>query len=137
MAEDQKKRAVGDLLSEINRQQQQALEMDACIRQEGEILKQRHARGDVDPSYIGHYQSYVSQMRRAIATRIDKVTEIQKGLHAARRELAEARKQTRILEKLKERRYTRYQRALNKAEALQTDEISTQMFLRKKRHEAS
>ena len=130
MQEDQKRRIVGMLLAEINEQQQQALEMAGAVEEQGRLLKKQRAEGSVDLEWFASYRSYVMHMQRAINERIEKVTQIQKQLVGARRELAEAAKQTRILDKLKEKRKTRYDRELAKSEIRDQDEISTNMFLR-------
>jgi len=128
--EDEKKRVVGELMAEINAQQQQALEINQTIIQQGNILKQKLAGGEVDTGWIAYYQRYVTDMRGEIARKIQTVTEIQKKLHLARRALAEAAKETKMLEKLKEKQYNQYMAFLDKLEKKELDEIGSQMYIR-------
>jgi len=128
--EDQKKRAVGSLLADIARQQQQALEMAQEVRQQGRILKKQFAGGTVDVGWISYYQSYVGTMYRSIAQRIENVSSIQKSLAIARKELSEAAKQTKILEKLREKQKLRYDDRLRRAETNLIDELGMNAYCR-------
>jgi flagellar FliJ protein len=130
MAEDQQKRVVGELLSEIHRRQEEAVTLDSALRGAGAELKERNGEGQIDLRWLGHYQSYVSHVRSCIAEIIESVAELQQKVAEARAELAEAAKQTRIIEKLKERRKQRYDDDLTRAEMREQDEVATKNFLR-------
>ena len=127
--QDQKKRRVGSLISQINEHQRQALEMAEDADEQGRILQQ-YIKGSVNVNWVANYHRYVSYLQQAIAGKIDAVTQVQKQLHQARQDLAEAAKQTKVLEKLKEKLNNRYQSRLNKLQHQQTDEIGTNIFLR-------
>ena len=128
--EDQKKRVVGALLTQIHDLQRQALELAEAIKAEGETLKQQYEQGNVDLNWVSHYRRYITSVQRAIVERIQTATNVQEKLHQARRELAEAAKQTKILEKLKERQQKQYEREWQRKENRQLDEIGTKVFLR-------
>jgi len=131
--EREKQRVVGSLAGEIAEQQRQALEMASAIRQEGEVLKEQHSRGEVDVKWMGHYLMYVSHMQHGIQKRIQTVGEIQKKLAAARLDLAEAAKEKKILEKLKEKQHKRFLSAWEHYERGRMDEMSTSQYLRQTR----
>ncbi len=128
--EDEKKRAVGVLMSEINSQQQQALEINQAIIQQGNVLKGKLQNGEVDTGWITYYQRYVTDMRGEIARKVQKVTDIQKDLQAARKALADAAKETKMLEKLKEKQYKEFLSHIDKLEKKELDEIGGQMYIR-------
>ncbi|MBN2063925.1 MAG: flagellar export protein FliJ [Sedimentisphaerales bacterium] len=128
--EDEKKRVVGELMAQINKQQQEALEINQTIIQQGNVLKAKFQKGEVDTAWIAYYQSFVTDMRREIARKIASVTEIQKKLTLARQELANAAKETKTLEKLKERQLKEYTHHIESVEKKELDEIGTQMFMR-------
>ena len=129
-AEDEKKRVVGELLSEIHAQQREALEMDGRLQEEGELLKQQHLQGVIDLDWVGHYRRYVTHVQEAINQRISNVIKVQGKLSQARSELAEASKQKKILEKLKEKKQQRYQKQLQRQDVRDSDEIAAQLYLR-------
>jgi flagellar protein FliJ len=130
LAEDEKQRAVGQLLSEIHDCQQQAVKLDLAARAAGSELKERNQTGRIDLTWMGNYQSYVGHLRAGIAERIDMVAQLQQRLTEARQELAEAAKQTKILEKLKEKRKQRYDSEIKRAETREQDDIASRNFLR-------
>ena len=129
--EEQKKRAVGILQNEIAEQQRQALAMAEVVKEQGQILKDHFFRGNVDVNWISYYQGYVSNMQRNIAEKINNVAQVQKKLVKARAELAEAAKQTKIIEKLKEKRKQRYDKQLQRRETFEQDELANNMFYRR------
>ena len=131
--EDQKKQAVGELLAQIHEYQRQSLEMAAAIRKEGEKLKRQYQEGKVDLDWVGYYRLYVTHLHNAISERIKKVAQVQVKLSAARQELVEAAKQTKILEKLREKQKKRYDKQIRRREGQQQDEISTNSYLRRLR----
>jgi len=124
--EDQKKRAVGELNAEINDLQRQALEMAEDVSLQGKILRP-YIQGSVNVNWVGLYQGYVTYLRHSISSKIDEVGRVQQRLQEARRELAEAAKQTKILEKLRERQRSRYDRAVKKIEVNEMDEIGSKV----------
>lgn len=129
-AEEEKKRIVGSLTSEINTYQQQALEINQMIIEQGNVLKQKLSCGDVDTGWITYYQRYVTDMRREISRKIQKVAEIQKKLQRARIELANAAKETKMLEKLKEKQYNEFMANIELKEKKELDEIGGQLYIR-------
>ena len=131
--EDQKKRVVGSLLSEINQQQAQALELAGLIRAEGQKYKEQLESGKVDLEWTGHYFRYVNQVQRAIALRVEKVAQVQQQLAAARAELVQAARRTKILDKLRDKQWERYRHELNRLENQETDEVATREYIRGQR----
>ncbi|OQA01097.1 MAG: flagellar biosynthesis chaperone [Planctomycetes bacterium ADurb.Bin412] len=128
--EEQKKRAVGSLLTEINRQQNQVLEMAADLAREGQQLRQQYAQGTVDLEWIRFYRMYVMHTQQAMARRTAEIFQIQTSLTAARQELTEAARKTKILEKLKEKKKNSYDYQLRREETRAQDEIGMNTFCR-------
>lgn len=126
--EDQKKREVGTLLAEISRQQNEALALAELIRQQGGIMKQQFITGSVDVNWIASYQGYVSSTQRQIAGKIENVNQIQKKLISARGELAKAAQQTKIMEKLRQKKKDRFDYQLRRQENEQADELANNAF---------
>ena len=125
--EDQKKRVVGSFLAEINGLQREAVGMAQAISEQSQVLQQ-HIQGTVDIDWITYYHGYVANLQRSIGEKIKEVAKVQQKLIQARRELTEAARQTRILEKLKEKLMERHNRQLKKMEAREIDEIGNQLF---------
>ncbi len=135
MKEDDKKRGVGELVAEINQYQQEALDMATQIRQEGQTLTGR-LQGEVDVNYIAHYHRYVRNLQYCIQKKIANVGEVQQKLAPAREALAEASRQTKILEKLKAKKKKQYMDEFRHQENRELDEIATMAYVHdKKRNE--
>ena len=134
--EDEKRRVVNDLLERLNAAQEAALEMNQAILTEGQRLKDAQLEGNIDLTWIGHYRTYVSTMQRAIKAKIEEVAAIQKELILARAQLAQAAREKKVLEKLKERRCQAHQAGIDHAAAEQMNEVATQHFLGARRAEA-
>ncbi len=128
--EEQKKRNVGVLQTQINACQQEAIEFSDQIKLQGLMLKEDMIKGDIDRRQIAYYQGYVTAMRKRIAERIERVREIQKDLIVAREEYTRAARRTKVMEKLKERRKERYDSELKRIEIRQNDEMGQNLFLR-------
>ncbi len=127
--EDEKKRIAGEILAEINKQQNEALRMGREIEQSRRELKDILV-GQVDLHKIANHQRFVNDMQMAIHKRVVKVAELQVKLNEARKELAEASKRYKIIEKLREKRERRYLQEANRKEMQQQDEIGTNSFVR-------
>ena len=126
--EDRQKRAVGSLVAEINRHQQEALQLGQVLQKEGRMLREQYFEGTIDLSRVSHYRSYVTSVHQAIGKRLDSIAGIQGNLSKARTELRAAVKETKTLETIKERQAKRYNRRLQKLEVVGQDEISANQY---------
>ncbi len=132
--ENQKKRVVGDMMAEINQQQQRALELADSIRDEGQRVKNLQEQGQVDLEWMSYYYRYVAQTRQAIQLRINNVMNMQQNLNTARQDLSQAARQTKALEKLKEKRKNAYMHEFEHQQRREWDEIGSNLYLRKMNH---
>lgn len=128
MAEDEKKRAVAELVSEINQYQQEALDMAETIRKSTTELTPS-IQGRVNLQEVARVQGYVGQLQRGINQRIENVARVQQKLGLARQDLAEAVRRTRILEKLKEKQKKQYMDELKRQENRALDEMATLAYV--------
>ena len=129
--QDQKKRRVTDLIEQVNAEQNHALALAQGLQVEGETLKQQYLGGKVDLAWVAQYRRFVTATQQAINERIRRVGVIQGDLQRARLELTEAAKQTKILEKLREKQKKRHQEAFDRTEISQIDDIATRAYARK------
>jgi flagellar FliJ protein len=128
--EDEKKRLVGLLVAEKSEYERQAIEMSNALRLEGKKLKQHYLDNHVDLDEISSYQKYVIQIQQGVQQRMFNVTEVQKKLSIARQEFTIIAKETKILEKLKEKKLLRYKLDLRRLELIEEDDVATKVFLR-------
>ena len=83
--------------------------------------------GVVGPSTLARGRTWVAHLHRQIASRAVTRQERQRELAALQQELREARKQTKILEKLRERRHAAWKTTQARREQAATDEIAQQL----------
>ena len=97
------------------------------IRREQAVLLSGQQGGRLDPLALQRSRAWIAHLRRTISARqVQRVT-----LEAQRQELQaayyEARKQVRMLEKLRERRWGEYVQERNRAEQAESDELARQL----------
>jgi flagellar export protein FliJ len=68
-------------------------------------------------------------LQRGLLEATARVRQLEAQLAQERAALAEANKETRIMEKLKDRQQSRYYYELSRQETAETDELSTQQYL--------
>ena len=97
------------------------------LQQIGQEMRQSHLTGRLDLSLLTAHRRYVLGMQRKAANLVQRLALAQRQVDAARQVLAEAAKQRRIIEKLRERQYERWQAEMALREAVEMDEITTQL----------
>jgi len=103
------------------------------LQQTGQEMRQSHLTGRLDLAMLTAHRRYVVGMQRKAANLIQRMALAQRQVEAARAALAEAAKQRRIIEKLRERQYERWRMDQAAREALEMDEITTQLSHRLQR----
>lgn len=129
--QDQKKRRVAELIDQVNAEQSHALTLAQGMQAEGETLKKQYLAGKVNLAWVAQYRRFVTATQQAINERIRRVGVIQGDLQRARLDLSQAAKQTKILEKLREKQQKRHKEALDRIEISQIDDITTGTYTRK------
>lgn len=90
-------------------------------------VRDNHLTGRLDLSFLAAHRRYVLGMQRKAIGLIQRAAQQQRTVEEAQKKLAEAMKQRKILEKLREKQHRRWAEALARKEAAELDEITTQM----------
>jgi flagellar FliJ protein len=101
--------------------------LDETLRAALTDLRQNQLRGELNLSFLAAHRRFMFAMQRQAAVLIQKLDAAQKKVDAARVKLAEAAKQRRIIEKLRERQHATWAEAINRKETAAMDEIAMQM----------
>lgn len=121
--EDAEKRAVAARMLEVSRTQQRLADIAVAIARQTDALR-RTTQGEmlaVDDLIAA--RNWLGRLRRDfLGAQLD-LQEQQQRLIAARQQLAEAAKQTKVLSKLKERRRGEYEARQSRAEDILLDEV--------------
>lgn len=83
--------------------------------------------GRLDLNYLAAHRRYMLGMQRKVMALAQKMAAQQKVVDDARRALADASKQKKVMEKLKERQFQRWSAAVALREAGELDELTTQL----------
>lgn len=86
--------------------------------------------GRLDLNYLAAHRRYMLGMQRKVMALAQKMAAQQKLVDDARRALADASKQKKVMEKLKERQFQRWMAAAAIREAGELDELTTQLSFR-------
>lgn len=128
---------------EKDRQRDLAAAQTEMVRLDGELravnrdvqqstadVRDHHLVGRLDMAYLAAHRRYMLGMQRKVLALAQRISAQQQVLDSARRALAEASKQKRIIEKLRERRLRQWVDALARREAAVLDELTTQLSFR-------
>lgn len=100
------------------------------VQQSTADVRDHHLVGRLDMTYLAAHRRYMLGMQRKVLAMAQKIAGQQQVVDAARRALAEASKQKKILEKLKEKQHRRWNEELARREAGALDELTTQLSFR-------
>jgi flagellar FliJ protein len=104
--------------------------IDREVQQNTAQVRDHHLVGRLDMAFLAAHRRYMLGMRRKVVGLAQKISSQQQVVAAARDALAEASKQKKILEKLREKRHEQWMEALARREAAALDELTTQLSFR-------
>jgi flagellar FliJ protein len=90
-------------------------------------LREHRLTGVLNLAYLAGHRRFMLAMQRQGASIAQKLEEAKKKVDAERAKLAEASKQRRIIEKLREHQHTAWTEAVNRKETAALDEVAMQM----------
>lgn len=104
--------------------------IDREVQQNTAEVRDHHLVGRLDMAFLAAHRRYMLGMRRKVVGLAQKISSQQHVVTAARDALAEASKQKKILEKLRDKRRQQWAQTLSRREAAALDELTTQLSLR-------
>lgn len=127
--EDQHKRIVADRLAQIA-QVQQELEKLGQLTHEGlDSIRTVQQSGRIDMQQAMAQRGWVTHLHKATLDAQARMRGLEARLAQERAALAEAAKQRRILEKLKERQWSRHHLEAQRTETLAVDDLTTTRYV--------
>ena len=127
IVEQEKQRAFAAAAAAVTAAKGELKRLDESVQQALADLRANHLTGSLDLSFLAAHRRFMLAMQRQGLVLMQKLQEAQKKVDAAQAELAEAAKQRKIIEKLRERQLARWAAEVNRKEAAQLDEVATQM----------
>jgi flagellar FliJ protein len=129
-AEKDKQLAMAKVQQRINALIKAIQDAQAIIAGQNKQLAAEKLTGTLDLAYIAHQKRYVHTLNVHIAQNLQKIQGEQQNLAAARKELLEASRERKIIEKLREKQHQRWLADQARIESAAIDEIGTQLALR-------
>ncbi len=129
LREQDAQRKVAAQCAAIARLDQLDTEAEHLIRVQQEVLLTTQRAGVLDPAQLQRGRAWVVHLRRMMAQRAAQRADLEQELKRLRDEFHAARKETRILEKLRERRLTEHTRTMAREEQMTADELARQLHV--------
>jgi flagellar FliJ protein len=90
-------------------------------------LRENHLVGRLDMGFITAHRRFIAGTQRQAIQLVQKMALAQKQMDEARRELGEAAKSRKMIEKLRERQFDAYRQQVLRVESAEQDEIGQQL----------
>ncbi|MBK9120302.1 MAG: flagellar FliJ family protein [Phycisphaerales bacterium] len=120
-------RNVGAKRAEIARVEQLQHQLADEIQRQQVLLRDLQSQGDLDPLSLQRGRAWVAHLRRQTGTQQQRRGELERELRTLLDVLREARRETRVLEKLRERRFNAHRQAEDRAAEATADELAQQL----------
>ena len=126
--EQSKQRDYALALAKLKDLQNELNALNASMQSTNDDVRQNHLVGRLDVSFITAHRRFLMGMQRKAIDLVAAMTKVQREVETARQALAEAGKQRKILEKLRETQESRWRDELSRKESAATDEVNMQMY---------
>jgi flagellar FliJ protein len=101
--------------------------LDESLKSASEDLRKNHLTGAIDLNFLAAHRRFLGAMQRQGMLLVQKIATAQAHVDDARRKLAEAAKQRKVIERLREKQFARWQEDQARRELAAMDEIGSQI----------
>lgn len=129
MIEEQRQRELGLAQTEMAKMQAELNALDATAKGVSEDVRTNRLTGKLDMSFLAAHRRYIVAIQRQAMELAQKMAKQQIVVDAARKQLAEAAKNKKIIEKLKEKQQERWTTEIGRKEMENLSEINMQLAL--------
>ena len=130
MAEQQRQRELAEQQREMVKYQEELARMQRQVVEANETLRSQHLIGPLSTAYLSNHQRYMLVMQRQTVETIQRMALQQRKVEEAQKLLAEAAKQRKMIEKLRERQLEAWRADQARREQAELDEIGMQLAFR-------
>ena len=127
--EEHRQRELGAAQSEMAKMEAELRSMDDAARGVSDDVRTNRLTGTLDMAFLAAHRRYVAAMQRKAMALAQRMAIQQRAVDEARRQLAEAAKQRKIIEKLRERQLERWRADHARREGAELDEVNMQLAL--------
>jgi flagellar FliJ protein len=129
LVEQQKQRVMATLRMQMGALETRLRQMDGQMRVVDDDLRRNRLTGPVDVSFLIAHRRYVLATQRQAMELAQQMAALQRQIDQARIELAEAAKNRKAIEKLREKQFGRWKAEQDRKEMADLDEVGQQMAL--------
>jgi flagellar FliJ protein len=127
LAEEQKQRELAVVEAEMTALESQLRELDQSVQFTTADVRTNHLTGRLDLNFLAAHRRYLAATQRKALDLAERMAAVKVRLDAARKALAEAAKERKIVEKLREKREAEWKAAQARREMAALDEIGTRI----------
>src|SRR3954463_7307828 len=128
--EEEKQRALAAVLAQLQHLKNELTDLDQLSRGALADLREHRLTGALDMSFLAAHRRFTGSVQRKALAIVQKMALVQREIDQARSALAEAAKQRKIIEKLRERQLERWRAQQHRQEAEELDDIGMQLAFR-------
>jgi flagellar FliJ protein len=127
LAEEQKQRDLAVVEAEMTALEAQLRELDQSVQSTTADVRTNHLIGRLDLNFLAAHRRYIAATQRKALDLAERMAAVRVRLDAARKALAEAARERKIIEKLREKREAEWKAAQARKEMAALDEIGTRI----------
>lgn len=128
--ETQRQRELAIVQQEMTGLQVELRALNESVQASTTDLRDNHLTGRLDLNFLAAHRRFTLAMARKGAALVQQIAAVQKRVDVAQAALAEAAKQRKIIEKLREKSLERWRADAARNEMMETDEIAMQIGYR-------
>jgi flagellar FliJ protein len=125
--EEQCQRELAGFQEKMRLAQDELRGLDQALQASLTDVRQNRLVGKLDMGFLAAYRRYVASVQRKGTVMAQKMALTQRDIDAAQKKLAEAAKQRKIIEKLRDKQKERWKQELDRKEAADLDEVSMRL----------
>lgn len=129
--EQQRQRDVAVIQAQMTALEAELRALDAEVQNVNNEARQHHLGGKLDMGFLTAHRRFLGSAQRQAIEIAQRMAGVRLKLDAARQALADAARDRKVLEKLKERQLEAWQADLARKEAAALDEVGMQISVRK------
>ena len=134
--EDEEKRGVAQRLREMSKLQDHLMTLNEQIAAEIRRARENAVHAHLDTSDMSKRRFWISHLQRGVLEAELRKRNLEKQLTADRTVLAEASKEYRVIETLRDKQLRAYNREQERLETIEADEMAVSRFIRRQRENA-
>ncbi|MCH8053527.1 MAG: flagellar FliJ family protein [Planctomycetes bacterium] len=134
--EDENKRAVAQRVREMSKLQDHLMTLNEQIASEIRKARENAVHAHLDTSDMSKQRFWISHLQRGVLETEFRMRNLEKQLTADRTVLAEASKEYKVIETLRDKRLQAHNRGQERLETIEADEMAVNRFVRRQSENA-